>query len=76
MEHLLGPTIVDLLKQAAKAFKNGIDPFSEWWLSKFEVSADQYVSMSDIVGAVIEWYADQDPNVQAQILMGKTAERS
>lgn len=69
MKHLMGPTMTTLLKKAAKTFKKGSDPFSHWWLSQNEVTADQCMSLSDIIGAVIEWYADQGPNVQAQILL-------
>ena len=69
MDHIMGPRMTDLLKKAAKAFKLGMDPFSAGWLQENEVTADQCMSLSDIVGATIEWFADQGPNVQAQVLL-------
>lgn len=61
--------MTDLLKKAAKTFKDESNPFSHWWLRENEVSADQCMSMSDIIGAVIEWYADQGTQTQALVLL-------
>lgn len=65
----MGPTMTRLLKEAAKTFKDGSHPFCWDWLSGNKVTPAQCMSMSDIIGAVIEWFVDQDPNTQAQVLL-------
>jgi len=61
--------MTDLLKKAAKTFRDQACPFSLVWLVKNEVTPSQCEDMSDIIGAVVRWFADQGPKEQARVLL-------
>lgn len=69
MKHLMGPRMTSLLKNAARTFADGSSPFLFEWLSENEVTLDECMNMSEIIGSVIEWFADQSMSAQVKILL-------
>ena len=45
-----------LIKAAAIAFDNGSDPFVHEWLLEHEVTADECMALSSVIGTVLQGY--------------------
>lgn len=57
-----------LLREAAKAFDQLIDPFSHAWLMEHEVSADECTALSDGIAAILFGYLVADQEVRDAIM--------
>ncbi len=45
-----------LIKAAAIAFDNGSDPFVHEWLLEHEVTADECMDLSSVIGTILQGY--------------------
>lgn len=58
-----------LLLEAALCFDNGYSPFNNDWLSKNEVTLEECMSLSDLIGTIIRGVALCDKNTQATVML-------
>ncbi len=52
----LAPRMLELLEKAANAFVRDINPFDVEWLTQYEVSLQECVDLSELIGKVLEEY--------------------
>jgi hypothetical protein len=67
----------ELLLAAAEALENHSDPLSEWFLTKYEVTLDQAMSLSEqlAIGARIMAHGIEHPRSEQGIAMLHTMAR-
>lgn len=57
------PRLRRLVYEFAKAYLDGIDPFSLDFLSKHRVTADEVIDMEEFIGSVLMMYIQQSGGV-------------
>lgn len=57
-----------LLSEVAKAFDQGIDPFSPGWLREHDVTADECMTLSDNIAAILLGYLAADKSVRDALI--------
>lgn len=66
---MISPRIKTLLIEASKCFDEGYSPFNSDWLSEHEVTLDECVALSSMIGMVIRGVALANDLTQAEILL-------
>ena len=56
-----------LIKAAAIAFDNGSDPFVHEWLSEHEVTADECMALSSVIGTILHGYLASPKEVKLSL---------
>jgi hypothetical protein len=52
----LAPRMLELLEKAANAFIRNTNPFDVEWLTQYEVSLQECVDLSELIGKILEEY--------------------
>ena len=58
-----------LLIEASKCFAQGFSPFDTEWLSKNEVTLDESISFSELIGIIIKSVALSEEKLQATLFI-------
>ena len=64
---ILSPRMLDLLEKAADAFVRNINPFESEWLSLHEVTLEECVNLSELIGRVLENYVYDQKNIEGGV---------
>jgi len=59
----------DLLVKASACFSDGFSPFNNEWLSENEVTLDECMTLSELIGTVIKGVALSDDALQSVVFM-------
>lgn len=61
-DHPLSPRMMELLEKAADAFDVQLDPFRVDWLTKNEVTLQECVDLSELIGKILRnhWLAQKE----------------
>lgn len=58
---------VYLLREAAEAFGEGIDPFHSGWLAEHQVTADECIDLSSNLGVIVLGYLALPDDVKQRV---------
>ena len=53
---LLSPRMMELLEKAANAFIRNINPFDVEWMTQHDITLQECVDLSELIGRVLEVY--------------------
>lgn len=52
----LSPRMIDLLEKAANSYLRNLNPFDMEWLSQYDVTLQECVDLSELIGNILEEY--------------------
>lgn len=52
----MSPRMRELLGLAAKAFREGTDPFTQEFLIENHVTASECIDLENLIAAILDWY--------------------
>jgi len=58
----ISPRMMDLLEKAVDAFETNHDPFSIPWLTKNQVTLEECVELSELIGRILRnyWFVQKE----------------
>lgn len=66
---MISQRMKDLLVKASACFSEGFSPFNNDWLSENQVTLDECMSLSELIGTVIKGVALSDDSIQSIVFM-------